>query len=956
MYSSISGTACPSHHISKKSYCYSPEISSSIKKRQPSSVDLLKMGTTETSPVEYNSKIVRPKPIELLNERRKMHEKEPLKVSLVPDDKLGDPITDNKYFDALLEAKKEVKLSYNVKEKMSSLLQAIRQEQDLVESDLEKKSEEATVKKGSFRISSEFHRDGEVESRSDKEVHNDHVMQHKLLSPTLVKPNKSVTPDIVKHTVCIKNQIVGDIQTNNKSDANQEPLLSPTYKTRNFRNDQYKMSEIHEVKENRGFHDKKQTGKQRNKVLYDKADSDKQIHMSLHSDKVTPVHPAKPKVTPELSYKESDDEDVNHKHFIRTTPTLVFAKHKSGSDSNKLRACEWNSARKSNDGKTVSPVRSGHDITTAFEKIYSDAVTPKHAKTAPEASFEDEYVNIISPYDPLSGSKRQKNSKQRKHIVDSTQKRAIPNYSESVGSKVAVNADSKTQQLKYSSPDFTNSSHDLETDNFSKDERYEQIGANAQSAISCSSEEVYSEKKHSHFGDKNIGHAQEHLTASHDSARRKCYEKAFSKIRNMKNEEIKFNRYELHVRKRNCNSEKQQSQNLTNESSFSLNKSHSSINDSNDVKESASHSANCIILERNNSSIIQDQRQQSRGMDRGSLYSNEKSSIQCKGNRTKIKNCAEADRVLASRNKKSSEKYLTPISKSDDYQVITVNDAGSPEIIYKAETDSQEKEEGEFKGQTVVENHRKSEKYKFLKKMPRNWKESKVDDDRYKSQKHATDDNDQIAVAGKAVNNSCNNSHSLDSDKLLKSTRKREANQMQTDPYDFGYSPATDVKRISVGGIGERIQEKRIKVKKKARKSLVFQQNMDQSYTDSNQDISEFSPDEEAHSNYQHFTESEYRRKSPQDKNVCEHYIATHRKQVVNTVNNEKKPQERKRIIPAESNIPRKKQKVENIPAKPSNEVVRRVVKKSKLVKAFDTTYTIDFESPQHGHDRNAFN
>ena len=152
--------------ISKQAYQYSPEIAPDIKKGQPSSIDLLRIGTSEQHSIrisEYNrigtseqhseleeSTILKPSPrYKLKGENLSMFD-EPTQLFPSNISTIGTTLTNRKHKETgysdmsvvknVITERKD-KFSDNVKEKMSSLLKAINQEQNLVEDDMEKRQE-----------------------------------------------------------------------------------------------------------------------------------------------------------------------------------------------------------------------------------------------------------------------------------------------------------------------------------------------------------------------------------------------------------------------------------------------------------------------------------------------------------------------------------------------------------------------------------------------------------------------------------------------------------------------------------------------------------------------------------------------------------------------------------------------------------------------------------------------
>lgn len=188
-----------------------------------------------------------------------------------------------------------------------------------------------------------------------------------------------------------------------------------------------------------------------------------------------------------------------------------------------------------------------------------------------------------------------------------------------------------------------------------------------------------------------------------------------------------------------------------------------------------------------------------------------------------------------------------------------------------------------------------------------------------------------------------------------RSVNKNDTSLNCDDPFEFSGTPAADIKKMRAEGIGERIEEKRNKVKKKARKSLVFRQKSDQN--ECNDSDSSYQPEainsdeEDMKSDYPFFEEKSknYSRKELNSNTKC-HFI---QKNTVEPERNRIASQNRKRSIPIELRGPnaecietRKKQKC-GVLGHLGHVGFKKIGNSSRLGNVFDTTYTIETDKPK---------
>ena len=155
-------SALSSVPLSQNTYKFSPIIARDIRKGQPSSVDLLRLGTKGRHPISdlEETVILKPSPrYKLKGENLSIFEEQ---THLFPTStEKGNTSLANKNFDSVqrdahvvknvITERKERVVADKMNEKMSTLLKAIRSEQDLVENDLEKKFDDYRKIAGSFQ-------------------------------------------------------------------------------------------------------------------------------------------------------------------------------------------------------------------------------------------------------------------------------------------------------------------------------------------------------------------------------------------------------------------------------------------------------------------------------------------------------------------------------------------------------------------------------------------------------------------------------------------------------------------------------------------------------------------------------------------------------------------------------------------------------------------------------------
>ena len=874
------------------------------------------MGTTEF--LQSENPVARPKPIEILNERRKSKDNKLLKQKVQSPDKMHDDVIDNQYVKALMHNQNEVKLSDNVKEKMSSLLKAIRQEQDLVENDLERKSKETSVKEGSFTASyhSKVHSNRKKIDQIDTDFSLNHVTCSKVQSPKIVTQNKIKSPKLVEQISDSVPDIVKDTDTS----------VNLSYQRNYCPNNSEKQSPS----------PKGRLGKSTkiNQIA-------RKIQDLSHDD----VHFAGEQESPHL--KSNCELELDQNTFFqckqRTEP-LVYA---SQSHLKK-------SPDKPLNRKTESVVElKVNAIDNKFDKLYSDVKTPEQAKYLnTETLSDDEYVEMLSPYDQLSANKRHYIMRSTKQFTGSSPK----NFP--VRPKASVNADTRKQYLKSTNSDLSIPSRtDLQKFSENQHEQYHEIISDREENRSSHSPDSCYKTSES-----NYAHSYEKVCKESDnSARRKCYEKATHRINNLKHDEINFKHYNLFVRKRKSGGEQEHQKPLIG--------SRVSIDITSHARKG--NYRNDFALGTVSSLGKEESNENSSHSTFSDKYSGIKDdNINCTNVRPKSHNSFEVGvkgtklqngrkDIPSKQTVRVKSSTLTPIQKVGEHSAtnFSLNVVESPEIFYKEKV-SLQREKSAFSGKHTIKSDdpemnvcwERKEKSLINERLndginPLNY----VDDDKKKSIR-------------KLSHEVSNHSHLENTDELSKPDNSSN-NVSGQDPYDFKGTPATDIKKSSIDGIGKRLQQKRDKVKKKARKSLVFRQkpNLTESFH-SDEGKREVLPnsdcsDEETSVNEFQVNESNYQSGvfSMEKQSVNENCSGS-REIVIHDVYNVTKPlQGRKRRLHIASSEPRKKLKDGCKSAMFTQETSKAVVKKSKLAKTFDTTYTIEFESPNHRPDLNIF-
>ena len=751
------GMSCySSKHVSPKSYTHSPHVSSSIKKKQPSSLDLLKLGTSESSECKTNTGIIRPKPIEVLNERRKLHSRKSLDKTEMHNEMCGAMIN-KEYVDALDKAKDGVKLSDNVKEKMSSLLKAIKDEQSLVENDLERKSKEMTLEEDKFSPSFGKKRKYEKpskterhENRGSRDKHGDHKVEN-IKVPTPYKYRKPVEPDVrddTKHTF--------DRNLHHKLKESQSQSSSMDTADNFDHKDERKSFGRPSIIENR---------------QNDRSGNSDIVHYEALGNR------SKCRNTSIISSETSQNDSVkwvgpmninsivSHMNYSPRTKVVkqsskIYDKHESSQSINK--GNDW---------------QLDKNVSGKFVEMFNDATTPKSNKHAFSDPDENEYVDIISPFDHMSASKRQ-TSERKQRLISSGKKKCESSNYKPVRPKAVVKPDSwKETLLQQKNGDSTVSSSQNKanlsvTTDSSKGHLQDSDSEDVDSDI-----EIVLDKRRE--TDEDI---------SQDSTRRKSFDKASGKIRNLKKNEIKFRGYDLYVKK-----ERQGNQRIQRNDHRTLVSSRSDqSNAKKDAVQSRESATNHKMRETTHATGTLRTEAVTFGKER-CVYSH-RSTI--------------AD---------THEQVITPIPKAGMHNEPTT-ERDSPEIVYRSKNVSE-------KGNRRQLSQAKTSKYNNCANndgQQRNLKQRKS--------------------AGRQIDKS-SFSNIVDSNlDLVKSRSERRpvgaedynlcntkinSQSISDDPFEFSGTPGSSMKKVNreFDGIGERIEQKRSKVKKKARKSLMFEQD-----------------------------------------------------------------------------------------------------------------------------------
>ena len=925
----LAGTHYSSKHISHKSYIHTPQVSSSIKKKQPSSRDLLKLGTTESSPCKPNTGVIKPKPIELLNERRKLlirksgdktqTERRKLLTKKSTDkaetyDEIDSVVINEEYVDALTKAKNKDKLSDNVKEKMSSLLKAIKDEQSLVENDMERKSKEITLKEDRFSLSSGNKRQCENTLRPHR---NEVVERSNKVVNCKVENIKILKPDTLRKTEVL--DVVNDTKhTTNQSADNNEYLRIKEHQSQSL--------SMHAE----GSFDQKHERKRRqmSNMIEDKK------YMSGNID-IDHTHTAgsksKSKNTCSTSNKSSQSElmsDSVEVEFMNSQNASTATDINYSQRGSKVNKQTFSSHKKhvpqqpTDRGKAY---QSDNNVSAMFEQMYSEVITPKRNKHP--SSDENEYVDIISPFDHMSASKRQISKRKQGLISSSKKKVESPSY-KPVRPKAVVKPDSWRQSLSTEK----NDNHALERQNKAASSETVEFSAECQDNYS-DSEDVDSDIEVIPDNRENTD-----VDTSQDSVRRKSFDKASESIRNVKHNEIKITGYNRYVDKKRVSEH---------------GRPRSGIVTDNENPKVDLQSLDRRKIRTDQSSQSSSNRNSSYHDDLETSKSIRQSIGHSKGVNTQDVISRKERLVFARRSAMpdTEEQTLTPIPKAMA-QSVPSNVSDSPEIVYR-----------------LKEGLNDGNKWKASQAQNQIPQECEKDDSTQRNQK-------QRKSVGRHVHKSrssnvVNTNYDLVKSRTIRrSTGAEDYNQCNSvdtnqstghdDPFEFSGTPGSTTKKVNIQGIGERIEQKRSKVKKKARKSLLFeQQDTDEDCYESDNSQSVCSSDT------QHDTYGERNDRNSGDRlekrNIMDQKYHKHIQNSSPVVMN--KGQEfhnRKRplsddlgVNPADFIMAEKKHK--SLIGQTVHKTFDAVVKKPKFSQAFDTTFTIDSNRLKQKHTKGPF-
>ena len=917
-----------SNHISHKSYIHSPQVSSSIKKKQPSSRDLLKLGTTESSPCKTNTGVIKPKPIELLNQRRKLlirksgdktqTERRKLLTKKSTDkaetfNEIDSVVMNEEYVDALTKAKNKDKLSDNVKEKMSSLLKAIKDEQSLVENDMERKSKEITLKEDRFSLSSGNKRQCENTLRPHR---NEVVEGSNKVVDRKVENDKILKPDTLRKTEIL--DVVHDTKhTTNQSADNNEYIRIKEHQSQSLsmhaegRFDQkhgrqtYQMSKMIE--------DKHRSGKTNNDhahFIRDKSTSrntsttsSKSSHSELMSDSV--------EVEFMNAQNASTATDINYSQRGSKVDKQTFGSHKK------------HVPRQPTDRQMAHD--TDNNVSVMFEQMYSEVITPKRNKYP--SSDENEYVDIISPFDRMSASKRQISERKRGLISSSKKKIESPSY-KPVRPKAVVKPDSWRQSISTEK----NDNHALERQNKAASSETVEFSAECQDNYSDSEDvdsdiEVIPDKRENTDVD-----------TSQYSVGRKSFDKASESIRNLKHNETKMTGYNHYVDKKRVSEHGRHRSGI--------------------VTENENPKVDLQSLDRRN--IRTDQSSQSSSNRNSSYHDDLETSKRIrqsigpsKGLNTQDVISRKERLVFARRSAMpdTEEQTLTPIPKAMA-QSVPSNVSDSPEIVYR-----------------LKEGLNDGNKWKASQAQNQIPQECEKDDSTQRNQK-------QRKSVGRHVHKSRSSNVANTNLDLVKFRTIRRStgaddynlcNSVDTnqstghdDPFEFSGTPGSTMKKVNIQGIGERIEQKRSKVKKKARKSLLFeQQDTDEDCCESDNSQSVCSSDTQ-HDTYGERNDRNSGDRLEKRKVMDQKYHNVIQNSTPVVMNKGQEFHNRKRplsddlgVNPADFIMAEKKHKP--LIGQTVHKTFDAVVKKPKLSQAFDTTFTIDSNRLKQKHTKGPF-
>ena len=801
---------------------------------------------------------------------------------------------------ALIHKQNDEKLSGNVKEKMSSLLEAIRQEQDLVEKDMERKSRETSLKESSFSssYSSDGHNKSKRDSRTSTAFGLDSSIQDRSGSHELVDENVAAVPDVVKD-VESRSGNKDNILFNNR--RNQTKRYRPEKNVSEECGSQYQFENRERIHGDDSSRTVDRTSP--NSLICNKQYSpgvQKSLHLNSGSD---------------MKPDQIQDQTLR----IESMSHVPMQTADSPSERKVLSLRELED--KSTDDK--------------FEHLFTDIKTPKHAKLHTcEGLSDDEYIEMLSPYDPLSANKRQYIMRNTKQLTGSSEKKA--------------------SFRRY--PGGSSKPEDLNTRKSSSDDRnvnsYTDNQVNSLFVGKCEERTQHRKTTNPTEGqgpDSNLesqhkGSQECDSKESNNSARRKCYEKATLKINNMKKDQTNFRHYNLYDtrRKPRISNEQLASDRISMEDDFSNSRNDNKKGTiiSNDYKQPhkdipyTGFDKHFMLQDRN---------------ENCTKNTNFKQKSSNKANKYRISQGGRKEIVFPGNTFRinSSGNILTPIHKVKDHieEEVSQNTTESPEILYKKASPLVEKITAFTEKPLKLSDSQRmqvSTKERKRKVLMVNQRESGA----ILSAKHLDKTEQRLLEQGHRFRNP---SELKDTDKLLEE-QMNCARSSTHDPFDFQGTPATDIKRLSVGGIGERIQLKRDMVKKKARKSLEFGKKANLSgINHSEEGVSDEGSDknvldEDINKFHKYNTYSGKDVVSLENTNKNCHISEKQARQ--NKGLDIKHSQGRKRLLGMPSAEPRKKIKVEKMSH--INETSKKIAKKSKFIKTFDTTYTIEFESPNH--------
>ena len=980
----ISGSSSHSaNYISSNSYHFSPKISPDIKKRQPSSKDLLKIGTSESCLTDTH--IIKPKPMEILNKRRKSAANRVMKDKIKSPNELPDangplsprmtktngplsprmiktngplsprmtktngplslrmtrtngPLSprmtktsfgqttktsfghsERNRVTALIHKQNEEKLSGNVKEKMSSLLEAIRQEQDLVEKDMERKSRETSLKESSFSssYSSDGHNKSKRDSRTSTAFGLDSSIQNRSGSHEFVDQNVVAVPDVVKD-VESRSGTKDNILFNNR--RNQAKRYQPEKTVSEESGSHYQFEDrerIHgDASKESGSHylfeDRERIHGDDSTRTFDRTSPNSLICNKQYSPDV------------QKSLHLNSGRDTKHDQIQNQTLRIES-----------MSGLPIQTADSSSERKVLS-LREEEDKSTddKFEHLFTDIKTPKQAKLhTTEGLSDDEYIEMLSPYDPLSANKRHYIMRNTTQLTGSSEKKASVRRYTGGSSKPE---DSNTR--KSSSDDQKVNSYTDNQVNSLFPGKCEERTQNRKTTNPTEGQGPDSNLESQHKVSQECDSKE-----SNNSARRKCYEKATLKINNMKKDQINFRHYNLYDKRRKprISNEQLASVRIPMEEEFSNSRNDNKKGTiiSNDYKQPHEEIAYTgfdkhFMLQDRNENCTKNTNFKQKSSNKANKYRSSQ------GDRNEVVFPGNTFRINSSGN------ILTPIHKVKDHidKDMSQNTAESPEILYKKASPLVEKITAFTEKLSDSQRLQVSTKERKRKVLIVNQRKSGA----ILSSKHLDKTEQRLLEQGHRFRNL---SELTDTDKLPRQEQINCAHSSTTDPFDFQGTPATDIKRLSVGGIGERIQLKRDMVKKKARKSLEFGKKTDLSGIDySEEGVS----DEDSDKNVSDEDKSrfhKYNTYSGKDKvlsleNTNKDCHISEKQARQNKGIDIKHSQGRKRLLSIPSADPRKKIKVEKMSN--INETSKKFAKKSKFIKTFDTTYTIEFESPNH--------